>query len=144
MITADLNNLELTEFTGKNKASQHCRATFPLVGALGTENSATVYFELEPGKNLGRHTDSAEEILLILEGEVEATVGDETGRLSAGQLALVPKMAPHDLRNTGNGPAKVLGFFGGANNITATFEVAWLPIDANVVSTAEMFAEAAE
>ena len=64
MNTVDLNNLELTEFTGKNDRTQHCLATFPMFGAYGTEHSATVYFELEPGDNLGRHTDSAEELLL--------------------------------------------------------------------------------
>ena len=143
MITVNLNKLELNEFTGKDNPTQHCRATFPLLGAHGTENSATVYFELEPGKNLGRHTDSAEEILLILEGEVEATVGDEKGRISRGEIALVPTMAPHDLRNIGEGTAKVLGFFGGANNIVATFDETWLPTNSNVVDTAKASEEAA-
>lgn len=137
MLTVNLNKLELTEFTGKHNPDQHCRATFPLLGAHGTQKSATVYFELEPGKKLGRHTDSAEELLLILEGEVEVAVGEEKGRLSKGGIAVVPEMAPHDLRNVGQGVAKVLGFFGGANNIVATFEETWLPTHSNVVDTAK-------
>jgi quercetin dioxygenase-like cupin family protein len=39
---------------------------------------------MKPGHRLGPHTDSAEEIPLLFEGEVEATVGDEQGRVSAG------------------------------------------------------------
>jgi quercetin dioxygenase-like cupin family protein len=140
MITANLNNLELNEFWGKNHPTQHARATFPLLGAMGTENVATVYFEIEPGDNLGRHTDSAEEILLILQGTVEATIGEEQGRLAQGEMVVVPTMVPHDVRNTGENTAKVLGFFASAN-IVATFDVAWLPNDSNVIDTAAMTAQ---
>lgn len=97
----------------------------------------TVYFEIEPGDHLGRHTDSAEELLLILEGEMEVTIGDEKSAASKGTIALVPPMVPHDLRNIGTSKAKVLGFFGGANNIVATFDEVWLPTNSNTVNTAQ-------
>ena len=135
MITSDLNQLELTEFTAKTRARQRCRATFPLLGAHGTVDTATVYFELAPGDELGSHTDSAEELLLIYSGEAEVTVGNETSKLSKGQLAVVPKLVPHNLRNKGSETVKVLGFFGGANNIVSVFEDVWMPIGSNVVST---------
>lgn len=138
MLTVNLNKLELTKFTGKNNPKLHCRATFPLLGAMGTKNSAAVYFELQPGNSLGRHTDSAEESLLILAGEVEVRVGQEKGKLAKGEIAVVPVMVPHDLRNIGKETAKVLGFFGGANNIVATFDEVWLPTNSNVVDTAQM------
>lgn len=135
MIVSDLNQIELIDFQAQNTPGQRCRATFPLLGAHGSVDLATVYFELAPGDELGMHTDSAEELLHIIEGEAEVTVGDETGILSGGQLALVPKLAPHNLRNTGNTTVKVLGFFGGANNIESVFEDVWLPIGSNVVNT---------
>ena len=138
MITADLNSIELTEFTAKSNPGQRCKATFPLLAAHGTTDSAAVYIELAPGDELGRHTDSAEETLLVLEGEVEATVGDENGKLAKGQLAVVPRMVPHNLKNVGQGTAKVLGFFGGANNIVATFDEVWLPTNSNMVDTSQM------
>ncbi|MDR8390802.1 cupin domain-containing protein [Aliifodinibius sp. S!AR15-10] len=138
MKTVNLNTLELTEFTGKNAPGQHCMATFPLFGAHGTESTATVYFELEPGDSLGRHTDSAEELLLVLEGNVDAEVGGETGPLSKGEIAHVPRMVPHNLTNTGNQKAKVLGIFGGANHIVATFEKTWLPTDSKTVDTSQL------
>ena len=138
MITVNLNKLELTEFTGKNNPTLHCRATFPLLGAMGTKNSAAVYFELQPGDSLGRHTDSAEESLLILDGDVEVSVGNEKAKLAKGELAVAPKMVPHDLRNVGKAKARVLGFFGGANNIVATFDETWSPTESNVVDTAKM------
>lgn len=137
MITANLNELELNRFDAENDPDQQCEATFPIFGALGARNSAMVYFELEAGKNLGRHTDSEEEILLILDGDVEVTVGDETGRISAGHIALVPKMVPHDIRNCGTARARVLGFFG-SPNIVATFDNIWLPVHSNVVDTSHL------
>lgn len=138
MITADLNKLELTEFIAKENPGQRARATFPLLGAHGTRDSAAVYFELDPGEELGTHTDSAEELLLILEGTVEAIVGSEKAIASKGLLVAVPKMAPHNVRNVGRDKAKVLGFFGGANNIVATFEQVWWPTGSNSVDTAAM------
>ena len=138
MITVNLNQLDLTEFIAKGNPGQRCKSTFPLLGAHGTKDSATVYFEIDPGEELGTHTDSAEEILLILEGSAEASVGEEKAEASQGALIVVPKMAPHNIRNTGDTPVKVLGFFGGANNIVATFENTWWPVETNQVDTAAM------
>lgn len=143
MVTTNLNSLTLAEFQGKERPELHCRATFPLAEALGTKNSTLVYFELKPGNSLGRHTDSEEELLLILDGEVEVTVGDETDRLAKYEIAVVPKMAPHNLRNVGAGTARVLGFFG-SKNIVATFDVKWLPADTNVIDTARAFSKEVE
>ncbi len=142
MITGNLHELQLHETWTEQDARQHTRSAFPLVGALGSENSAMVYFELQPGDHLGRHTDSAEEVLLILQGTVEVSVGEEQGRISQGEFALVPTMIPHDLRNVGQETVKVLGFFGGANNIVATFDEVWLPNNSRVVDTALVFGPA--
>jgi quercetin dioxygenase-like cupin family protein len=144
MIHADLNNLELNELFAEENPEQHCRVTFPILGAHGSKELATVYFELDPGEEVGSHTDSAEELLLIMNGSVEVIIGDETGNAEKGQLAVVPKMVPHNIRNIGTDKVKVLGFFGGANNIVATFEYKWSGMEANVVDTAEMAAAMAE
>lgn len=138
MEKVNIDTIELNEFTGKHNPNQHCRATFPLFGSNGTQSIATVYFELEPGKVLGRHTDSAEEILFVLEGDLEAEIGDEKGRLSTGEIGLVPKMVPHNLRNIGTGKARILGMFGGANHIVSMFEETWLPMDSNTVDTSKL------
>jgi len=143
MITTNLTKLELSALTSKADSFQQCRVTFPLLGAHGTKKSATVYFELEPGDHLGKHTDSAEELLYVIEGEVQVTIDSETSDLGQGSIAMVPEMVPHDVKNTGSKRAKVLGFFGGANNIVATFEHAWEPAGEKVVDTAAMSEQAA-
>jgi quercetin dioxygenase-like cupin family protein len=111
MFTLDIAALEAQEMGGG------LSVTFPFSSATGTADTAAVYLVFEPGGVLPEHTDSAEEWLLVLEGIVEATVGDETGILEAGQLALVPALAPHGARNIGDGSARVLGFFGASTNI---------------------------
>ena len=65
---------------------EHARVqvAFPINKWAGSHDSAVVYFEVEPGDRLPRHTDSAEEILYFVAGEAEAEVGDETGRVSRG------------------------------------------------------------
>jgi quercetin dioxygenase-like cupin family protein len=87
----------------------------------GAASSAAVLFELEPGAELPVHTDSAEELLLVVSGRAEARVGDEVGTLEVHQAALVPAMAPHGLRNIGAEPLRVLGTFS-ASTVVATFE----------------------
>ncbi len=81
---------------------------FPITGQA---SSGAVYFELEPGSVLESHTDSAEELLYLVEGSVEATVGDEVAALEQGGLAVVPANVPHGVRNTGDRVARIIGFF---------------------------------
>lgn len=118
MIALDLREFPLRE---EEAPGGTLRFGFPLHSAAGTAASAVVHFELTPGASLATHADSAEEILYVLEGEAEATVADETARLRAGQLAVVPAMAPHGLRNVGDGPLRVLGFFA-SSTVVSTFE----------------------
>jgi len=139
MLTVNLNAVPLTHFWAENQPTQRASATFPLLGGQENEQTSVVYFELEPGYELGLHTDSAEEILLILEGRVEVTVGDETGVVEGPALAVVPTMLPHNLRNVGEVQAKVAGFFP-VRFIVATFENTWLPNQSNVVDTEQLLA----
>jgi mannose-6-phosphate isomerase-like protein (cupin superfamily) len=77
-------------------------------------------------------------LLLILEGEADLIIGDEKVKATEKTLAHVPILVPHDIVNSGTKKLKVLGFFGGANDIIATFEHAWLPTESNVVDTSQV------
>jgi quercetin dioxygenase-like cupin family protein len=57
--------------------------------------------EVEPGCRLPRHTDSAEEVIVVLAGRAEVALGGERCAVKAGGLALVPKCVPHEVRNAG-------------------------------------------
>ena len=94
MITARPTELSMIEATYKDDPRMRVRFNWPVFAGTGADSSSVVYGEIEPGDHLGIHRDSSEEVLLILEGTAEATVGDETGRLSAGQLAVVAALVP--------------------------------------------------
>jgi quercetin dioxygenase-like cupin family protein len=110
------------------------RVNFPYCAATGAESAAVVYFEIAPGHHLGTHTDSAEEILLILSGTVEARVGEEQRLLSAGQTALIPAMAPHGVRSVGRETARCVGFFSAAE-VISTFDQPIMPFGLQQVGT---------
>ena len=137
MLTINLNELPLKETWVKDVPAQHAYSTFPFLGAQENENVSLVYFELQPGEELGRHTDSAEEVLFIVEGKVEVSIGDEIGIVEAPSLALVPTLKPHNLRNVGDVRAKVAGFFP-SRYLVATFDNEWQPDGTNVIDTAQI------
>lgn len=110
MQVVNLDNTELNDMEG-------LRFGFPLSSATATASTAVVQMEFEPGAELPRHTDSAEELLLVLQGTAEGTIGDETGRLEAGDIAVVPALAPHGLRNVGDEILRVIGFFSSSTNL---------------------------
>jgi quercetin dioxygenase-like cupin family protein len=114
MLESNINDLALNELSSPADPSLGARYAFPIYAATGSAATAVVYFEVSPGKRLGRHTDSSEEVLYIVEGNGEATVGEERVSLAAGGLAVVPALVPHDIRNTGSIPLKVVGFFAGS------------------------------
>jgi quercetin dioxygenase-like cupin family protein len=140
VISAKIGELELLEGWYEDDPTMRVRFNFPFFVGTGTKNTAVVYFELEPGCRLGTHTDSAEEILLILEGEAEASVGDEQGRVSAGEMAVVPAMVPHALRNVGDETVRVVGFFS-SNVVASTFDRPMMPLGQRAVGTPPVLEE---
>jgi quercetin dioxygenase-like cupin family protein len=121
MLTASTPDLDLAEVYIDSDPRGRVFPAFPINCFTGAEHTAVVYFEVQPGDYLPTHTDSAEEILYIVAGEGEAHLGDERGRVRAGDLAVIPAMVPHGIANTGDEPLKVVGFFC-ESEITSAFE----------------------
>lgn len=117
MLTVNLDDIRLDD---NSTAGGPIRVAFPLSSTEGAASTACVLFELEPGATLATHTDSAEELLLVQSGEAEAVVDGEHERLVPGQLAVVPAMVPHSVRNVGRDTLSVLGVFSSAT-VVATF-----------------------
>ena len=140
MIAEKIDELELMEVWYEDDPTMRLKVNFPFFLGTGTKSTAVVYFEIEPGHRLGTHTDSAEEILLVLEGTAEVSLGDEQGRLSAGEMALVPAMEPHGLRNAGEDTVRVAGFFS-SNVVVSTFDQPMMPFGQRVVGTPPVLEE---
>jgi quercetin dioxygenase-like cupin family protein len=134
MHTANLNTLDLLEVWYEDDPRMRVKASPPFSKATGNAGSAAVYFEIEPGHYLGTHTDSAEEIVLVLSGTVEASLGDERGTLTAGEAVLIPAMVPHSIRNLGGEKVRCIGFFASAT-LVSTFDQTLLPFEVRAIPT---------
>ena len=134
MLAVQLVERDLTDVFSETDETRRIRVDFPISSVAGAASTAVVYFELEPGEHTGMHTDSAEEIILILSGRAEAIVGDERGELSAGGLGLVPALVPHDVRNVGEETVRVVGFFS-SGTVVSVFDDPLMPAGRRVVGT---------
>ena len=121
MLTASTPDLDLAEVHIESDPRGRVFPAFPINCFTGAEHTAVVYFEVQPGDYLPTHTDSAEEILYIVSGTGIAHAGDESGRVSAGDLAVIPAMVPHGIANDGDETLRVVGFFC-ESTIVSTFE----------------------
>jgi quercetin dioxygenase-like cupin family protein len=111
MQAVQTRELGLMQFTHSAIPGNAVDAAWPVHRDTGAASTATVYFELAPGMRLPRHRDSAEEVLVVLDGEIEAVIGDERALVSAGGLVVVPAMVPHEAPNIGAATARVAGVF---------------------------------
>ena len=112
MLTAHIDHLKAEDVWAEGHPSIRSRDAYPISWANGASASAVVYFELEPGCRLGSHRHSAEEVLYVIAGSVEATVSGERSSLAAGSMAVVPALAAHDVTAVGDQTVRCLGFFG--------------------------------
>jgi quercetin dioxygenase-like cupin family protein len=134
MLAVQLAERDLVEISSETDETRRIRVDFPISSVAGAASTAVVYFELEPGEHTGMHTDSAEEIVLLLSGTAEAIVGDERGELSAGGLGLVPALVPHDIRNIGEETVRVVGFFS-SGIVVSIFDDPLMPAGKRIVGT---------
>ncbi|HEX5728485.1 cupin domain-containing protein [Microbacterium sp.] len=134
MYTVQTRELDLMSAHHRDHADNVVRAAWPVHRGTGARSTAAVLFELGRGMRLGTHTDSAEEVLVVLEGEVEIVVGDERRRAGAGSISVVPAEIPHDVVGAGDTPARVTGVFS-SSTIVSVFEDEWVPYGTRVLGT---------
>ena len=87
----------------------------------GASESGSSILEVEAGNRLPRHTDSAEETIVVVGGTASVVLGDEPTELDAGGIALIPEGVPHQVRNAGDGPLRFVAVYAGTDVIT-TYE----------------------
>lgn len=141
MLKINLEKLnKMTNRGAEDDPDRGVTGNFALHSNAGTKSGAVVYFELEPNKELGAHTDSAEEIIYVIDGTIEATISGRKDRISRGELGVVPVMEPHNFRNVGSNPAKVIGFFS-SPNVVSTFEKVFMPANFREFDTTKLPAQ---
>jgi quercetin dioxygenase-like cupin family protein len=143
MIASKLNELELLEAWAEEDSDIRVKFTAPFSSASGTASTQLVYFTLEPEKRAGRHSHSAESTLLVLEGTVEVTIGDEQQHLSAGEVAFAPAGMIHEERNVGSETFRGVVFFS-SGAVLHTWEVPLTPMGSRGFVTPPPEADGAE
>lgn len=72
------------------------------IHATGGEQVLMCRVDYAPGTTVARHSHEAtEQVMLILDGEVTLTVGDETRELQSGDVAVVNRGIDHELHSVG-------------------------------------------
>jgi len=97
------------------------RSASALGPGSGASDSGCSVLEVEPGCRLGRHIDSAEETVVVLEGQAEVVIEGTAERLPCGALALVPKEVPHEIRNPGPSVMRFVAFYAEAD-VVSTYD----------------------
>jgi quercetin dioxygenase-like cupin family protein len=134
MQAVQIDELELFEGWSASNAGMRVHAAFPISSGSGTKSTTVVYFELEPGEHLGSHTDSAEEILFVVQGKGEATIGDEQAAVQAGMLAVVPALVSHSVKNIAEETLRVVGFFS-SSTVLSVFDEPMEPFGTRYFTT---------
>jgi len=58
-----------------------------------------------------RHTHPGAEMMFIMTGHGECTIGDETHKIGPNTLMICPAKVPHDIRNKGDEPMALVAMF---------------------------------
>ena len=127
MITSQLNELELAEVWAQEDSKTRFKLAAALSSASPTASTQLIYFTVEPGERVGRHAHSAEESMLVLEGTVEQSIGEEHQQLSAGEVSFKPAGMIHEERNVSSQTLRCVAFFTSAA-ILHTWEVPLMPM----------------
>ena len=77
----------------------------------GTTSSSMSYSVVGVGAGAPLHTHEADELIVILDGTVEARLGEDVRRVGADHTLVIPPGTPHGFTNVGPGDARILVFF---------------------------------
>jgi quercetin dioxygenase-like cupin family protein len=70
--------------------------------AIGGDQVLLCKVSYEPGKSVVRHAhEHTEQVMVIVDGEVEVTIGEETRRLGVGDVCVMNAGVEHELHSEG-------------------------------------------
>ncbi len=98
----DANMVEL--YPGTNR--------WPVVdGTNGAESLSVADLTLAPGAAVSNHIHPTEEAMVILDGELEAVLGDEVVTVKEGQTVFAPPGVKHGFVNRSGASARIMAIF---------------------------------
>jgi quercetin dioxygenase-like cupin family protein len=126
--------LARVQVRGADDPSVRWTGAFVVYGGHGATQSSTIVYEIEPGGQLGWHTDATEETQYIIAGKGELQTEDGNHPVGPGSVFVLPTGVRHNLRNVGNETLRAVAFFAAAM-FTQTFDNVMLPPRTHVLGT---------
>jgi quercetin dioxygenase-like cupin family protein len=114
--------------------SQRFAVIFPVGEDTGVVSSSVAYYIIEPGKHTGLHSDSAEEVLFVAEGEGEVFSIGQSRRIEAGEFLVFAAGSDHDIYAHGTVALRLLSFFP-VPEVVATFQQTICPMGGTELSS---------
>ena len=109
---------ELAESWVDGEPALRWRSTTGTAPEGGARASGSSLLEVPRGCALARHTDSAEEVVVVVAGTAELEVDGETQTVGAGAVALVPQEVPHQVRNAGEDLMRFVAVYASTDVVT--------------------------
>src|SRR5438034_4648709 len=97
----DSNKLERIQVRGSENPAVRWNGAFVVYGGHGTTQSSTIVYEIEPGGELGWHTDATEETQYIIAGKGELRTEEGSHPVGPGSVFVLPTPMRHNLANVG-------------------------------------------
>lgn len=85
--------------------------TKPEGALLDVDDITLIVEEIPPGDRIPLHTHPINEVIVIVDGTPEVTLGAETRELAAGAVVFVPAGTPHRTRNATSAPVHLYAMF---------------------------------
>ena len=121
MFTQSPKSAELTDAWIEGEERGRWRSGPGHSAETGARASGSSILEIDPGCLLPRHTDSAEEVIVIASGVATVTVGGESATAEEGAIALVPAGVSHDVQNAGDAVLRFWAIYA-STDVTTTYE----------------------
>lgn len=128
------DKLERVQIRGADDPAVRWAGAFVVYGGHGTTQSSTIVYEIEPGGQLGWHTDATEETQYIIAGKGELQTEDGNYPVGPGSVFVLPTPVRHNLANVGTETLRAVAFFAAAM-FTQNFDDVMLPPKSHILGT---------
>lgn len=85
-------------FVAKSEALTHAPFADVEGHVVHADGMTLAFWDLPAGAVVPEHAHEHEQLLHVVSGALEVTIGSETGRVEAGGTAVIPSNAPHTAR----------------------------------------------
>jgi quercetin dioxygenase-like cupin family protein len=128
------DKLERIQIRGADDPAVRWAGAFVVYGGHGTTQSSTIVYEIEPGGELGWHTDATEETQYIIAGKGELQTEGGNYPVGPGSVFVLPTPVRHNLANVGTEKLRAVAFFAAAM-FTQNFDNVMLPPKSHILGT---------